>query len=82
MMKKMDTSTRLLKTGPMSSSSESMALYNSLRTHGVMLREEGKLAGQRSKIRDIIRVICLDEIYNLVDEKGYIASFTILNSRQ
>lgn len=29
-MKKMDTSTRLLKTGPMSSWSESMALYNIL----------------------------------------------------
>lgn len=49
-MKKMETSTRLLKTGPMSSSSESMALYNSLGTHGEMLREEEDLAW--TKIKD------------------------------
>ena len=61
MMKKMDTSTRLLKTGPISSSSESMALYNSLGTHGVIMREEGKLTGQRSMIRNAMRVIVLEK---------------------
>lgn len=68
-MKKMDTSTRLLKTGPMSSWSESMALYNNLRINRVMLREEGKLAGQRSEIRDTISIICGDEMHRSADKK-------------
>lgn len=55
----------------MSSWSESMALYNILRKNRVMLREEGKLAGQRSAIRDTIRIMCGDEMHRPADKMIY-----------
>lgn len=54
-MKKMDTSTRLLKTGPMSSLSESMARYNSLDT-------SNEMNGGHPRDQDRIRIICGDEM--------------------
>lgn len=53
-MKKMDTSTRLLKTGPMSSLSESMARYNSLDTSNEMKGHQ--------RDQDRIRIICGGEM--------------------
>lgn len=77
-MKKIDTSTRLLNTGPVSSWSESMALYNSLRINRVMLREEGKLAGQRSEIKDRIRIMCRDEMHRPADKMIYCLYYHLL----
>lgn len=63
MMKKMDTSTRLLKTGPMSSSSESMARYKSL--------GDGEEQGNKG---DYFRIVCprrgeFDGAMNVSDSK-------------
>lgn len=65
-MKKIDTSTRLLKTGPMSSLSESMARYNSLQTN---YDNETREEPGKTEIKDTRMIICRYETYQSAVKK-------------